>query len=71
MIVKVIADHKKKEVHVWDKQDNRLYYSDQEKDYEFACTLVGKGEDQTSGHFMAYWMNKIVQITKKVSGYTW
>lgn len=75
MIAKCIVNHKLKEVSLWDKQDNRLYYSPKEEDYNFAVSLNlqkdPKRDEISFGYFMGYWKNKIFQLTKRVTGYTW
>lgn len=62
MIVKLVV--REKDISIWNKDGERLYFSDQQKDIDYAKNL---GE----GHFNAYWRNKIVILTKRASGYTW
>lgn len=81
MIVKVIIRKNPREVSVWDKDDNRLYHSDIEKDVVDAEALLINHEYKTvkgirpteikSAYFNAYWLKKVIQLTKIATGYNW
>lgn len=66
MIVKVIV--REKDCSVWNKEGDRLYFSEDMKDVDFARNLVA---EHKTNHFNAMWRNKIVAIQKPARGYTW
>lgn len=66
MIVKVLT--REDCVTIWNKEGDRLYYSDQKNDIDFAVNLI---KEHKTNHFMATWRNKIVSIREPVRGYTW
>lgn len=80
MIVKVVV--RVDAMSVWDKEDNRLYWSDMPVDIAYARKLNKEqplfdaqgnriavhGE---VGYYMAHWMKGKVNITKRVRGYYW
>lgn len=68
MIVKVHIREDQKDFSVWDKNDNRLYYSDREADYKLACEVVAKYK---TNYFNAHWMNRVVILDKPAKGYSW
>lgn len=87
MIVKLIIHKNLQEISIWDKEGNRLFYSDQQKDVTLAKELLlvikkqdilikdakqkAPTEQRMSGYFNAYRKNKIVQLVKRAEGYTW
>ena len=64
MIVKVVV--REKDCSVWDKEGNRLYFSDVEKDVKFAAGLL---DQYKTPYFAAMWLKGIVSIKKPVTGY--
>ncbi len=66
MIVKIVI--RENDFSVWDKEDNRLYYSDVRKEIDFAQGLVDRSK---TNYFMATWKNKIITMVKPVGGYSW
>ncbi len=78
MIVKLIIHKEMDAISIWNKEGERLYYSDQPKDIKVACDLLmvqkkytNEFEQRMFGYFNAYWLKKIVQIVKRAEGYSW
>ena len=66
MIVKVIV--REKDCSVWDKEGNRLYFSQDQKDMDFAANLL---KEHKTPYYNAKWNKGIVNIIKPNFGYTW
>lgn len=68
MIVKLVVRKEEKDLSIWNEANERLFYSDLEKDFNFAMTLV-QGLEVT--YWQACWRNKLVNLNKLVHGYNW
>ena len=87
MIVKLIIHKNLQEISIWNKEGDRLYYSDKEKDVQLAKDLLlvikkddvlikdaktqAPTEQRMHGYFNAMWKNRIVQLMKRTEGYNW
>lgn len=92
MIVKLVIHKKFDAISIWNKEGDRLFYSDKAADIKTAkeLLLVQKAytdadkaaevmgakveprfEQRLTGYFNAGWKNKIVQLKKRATGYSW
>lgn len=87
MIVKLIIHKNLQEISIWNKEGDRLYYSDKEADVKLAKELlvsvkkesalikdgktVYETEQRMTGYFNAKWVKKICTLVKRASGYDW
>lgn len=68
MIVKLIIREEEKDLSIWNKEGDRLFYSDLEEDFKFSTALT---QGQSSTYWQACWRNKKVFLNKRVTGYNW
>ncbi len=68
MIVKLIIHDDNQAISIWNKEGDRLYYSDKPADIKTAENLLMSGK---TGYFGAYWLKGIVQLMKRKTGYSW
>lgn len=85
MIVKLIIHRNEQEISIWNKEGDRLYYSDKADDVKLAKDLllvkkpnlikdgktVYETEQRMVGYFNAKWVKRICTLLKRAEGYTW